>query len=493
MNDLTLLRRYVDDRSEDAFRRLFEKHHTLVYSACLRDIGDRGLAEDATIAVFVILAQKARHLRRHRSLAGWLYITARLTARDIVKKEIRRRHREQPLEADQPVVDDRLWSRIELALHDAIDDLPAPDREAILLRFYEGLSVKELAAQLSISEEAAKKRVARSLERLRRGLAGATGAIGIAALVALLDEHAHASASGLPTSITHDIVADSLTDRLREIANRGIQRMQRTQLTYAAAVVSGVILLAGGIGGVIAHTRQAVDQGSALAALDSVREHYQSAGSYSTRIVNDFSSGLFPGYYAQELAWKSPATFTLKLTSPRSTTRKPGAIAGTGDPDDFYGSGETIHEVGPSFPSTGPRVRFNSMPGWEVSGGFVISWLERTPTGGMFDHMPADFPPGTRIDLTWGNRSTWHNHAVREIVGTLVMPSAPKPAAADIASPPASSPKTNSGGHTLSLFIDPANKTLIGIETPINGHIGYTEYVGQQFDATVTANVGVAP
>ena len=90
MNDRSLLREYVECRSERAFETLVQRHLDMVYSAALRQTGDTNLSEEAVQAVFVILARKASRLREGVVIAGWLYRTACLTARRAQRDQIRR-------------------------------------------------------------------------------------------------------------------------------------------------------------------------------------------------------------------------------------------------------------------------------------------------------------------------------------------------------------------------------------------------------------------
>ena len=94
-NDHDLLAQYACTESEAAFASLVARHVSLVYSAALRFTGNAHHAQEITQAVFIILARKAGSLRRGTALSGWLYQTARLTAANFVKGEIRRQRREQ--------------------------------------------------------------------------------------------------------------------------------------------------------------------------------------------------------------------------------------------------------------------------------------------------------------------------------------------------------------------------------------------------------------
>jgi DNA-directed RNA polymerase specialized sigma24 family protein len=95
LDDHELLAEFASSESETAFAALVARYVNLVYSAGLRFTGNRHHAEESTQAVFIILARKAGSLRRGVVLGGWLYQTARLTAANFMKREIRRQQREQ--------------------------------------------------------------------------------------------------------------------------------------------------------------------------------------------------------------------------------------------------------------------------------------------------------------------------------------------------------------------------------------------------------------
>lgn len=182
--DTELLRRYVELNSDEAFSTLVARHINLVYSAALRKTGNAHAAEEITQAVFIILAKKARGLRQEIVLSGWLYQTARLTAANYLRNEIRRAHREQEayMQSLSEETESNLWRQIAPHLEDAMGQLGEKDRNAIALRFFQGKSFQELAIALGGTENAAKKRVHRTLEKLRtffakRGIASTTAII----------------------------------------------------------------------------------------------------------------------------------------------------------------------------------------------------------------------------------------------------------------------------------------------------------------------------
>src|ERR1035438_4988499 len=169
LDDSGLLQEYVLRGSEEAFAALVGRHINKVYSVALRHLENPHRAEEVTQAVFVILARKSRTLLKHTSLSGWLFQTARLTSLTLLRSEIRRARREEEAHM-QTIVDQteaEAWRQIAPLLDNAIAGLRAQDREAIVLRFFDDKSMKEVGMALNSSEDAAKQLVNRALEKLR--------------------------------------------------------------------------------------------------------------------------------------------------------------------------------------------------------------------------------------------------------------------------------------------------------------------------------------
>lgn len=160
-DDESLLRAYARSGDEAAFRELARRYGGLVYGACLRDLRRPELAEDAAQAVFLDLARKAGRIRIKTSLVPWLYTAARLASRNVLRADRRR----PTVPIDETVPAPEVSS--DDALFQALDALGAPEREAVILRFVQGLSLAEVGQAQGVSEDAARMRIQRALRRLR--------------------------------------------------------------------------------------------------------------------------------------------------------------------------------------------------------------------------------------------------------------------------------------------------------------------------------------
>jgi RNA polymerase sigma factor (sigma-70 family) len=247
LTDQQLLRDYSGQRSEAAFAELVRRHVDLVYSAALRMVRDAHLAEDVTQAVFFALAQNARQLTDRSVLSGWLHRTAQNLAAKAVRSDVRRRAREQEaaamneLFATEP---DAAWEHIAPHLDAALGELSEGDRDALLLRYFERKSAREIAKTLGTSEDAAQKRVTRAVERLREFFAKRGVTVGTAGLAVVISANAvQAAPVGLAVNISTAVVVAgttlATTATATAIKTIAMTTLQKTVITATLAVVAG--------------------------------------------------------------------------------------------------------------------------------------------------------------------------------------------------------------------------------------------------------------
>ncbi len=245
LSDQQLLRDYTGTRSEAAFAELVRRHVDLVYSAAVRMVCDAHLAEDVTQGAFVALAQNAGQLTDRPALSGWLHRTAQNIASKTVRSDVRRRVREQEAAAMNELLateSDASWEHIAPHLDAALGELSEPDRDAVLLRYFEGKSAGEMAQVLGISDEAAQKRVSRAVERLRECITKRGVAVGASGLVAVISANAvQAAPSGLAVMISTSsaFAATALATTVTATKAIAMTALQKTLITAAIAAAVG--------------------------------------------------------------------------------------------------------------------------------------------------------------------------------------------------------------------------------------------------------------
>jgi RNA polymerase sigma factor (sigma-70 family) len=244
--DTDLVRAYAVRGSESAFRALVERHVHLVHATALRQVGDSGLAEEITQTVFMALARKAPRLAGVQTLAGWLHRTTILEAKARIRAELRRRRRERA--AAELVTIEREGVDFTEALLPLLDEallrLRECDRLALVLRFFEDRSLREVGAALGVDEEAARKRVSRALDRLtahfrQRGFA--VPSIGLGPV--LLAGAVQAAPSGLAASVVQAGLATGGATSGLNLLWIHLMTLSKTQTVALCALVATVPLV----------------------------------------------------------------------------------------------------------------------------------------------------------------------------------------------------------------------------------------------------------
>jgi len=246
-SDAQLLRDYAEAKSQDAFTELVRRHLDLVYSAALRQVRSPQLAEEISQSVFADLARAADKLKPDTVLTAWLYQIARRTAIDVIRRESRRQARERlavEMAAMNTATD---WNHIAPLLEDAMEALEETDRAAILLRYFENKSLREVGQSLGTSDDAAQKRVSRAVERLREFFAKRGVTVGASGLVLVLSANAvQAAPAGLAITIsTAALAGTAITASTVLAATTKTIAMTTLQKTLVAATV--VVLTSAGI------------------------------------------------------------------------------------------------------------------------------------------------------------------------------------------------------------------------------------------------------
>jgi RNA polymerase sigma factor (sigma-70 family) len=213
MNDLELLRQYAQNESQASFEAVVSRHIDLVYSAAKRQVRSPDLANEVAQSVFLELAASSGKLRHDTQLGSWLLVATRRRAIDVVRRESTRQRIERTAAEDSAMTTPTAsWSQLEPLLDEALGSLREEDRRAIVLRFFEGQSLRDTSRALGCTEDTAQKRVSRALDRLR-GFFAERGLVTIGAVLASeLSSHAVEPApAGAAASIATKVVSQMMS------------------------------------------------------------------------------------------------------------------------------------------------------------------------------------------------------------------------------------------------------------------------------------------
>jgi len=219
-DDSTLLNRFIRGGDQISFQELVRCYERTVMAACINVLGNPHDAEEAAQAAFLTLAAKCREIDASRCLAGWLFTVARQKALDYRKVRGRRNARFQPVDlmsltndsfpaGDETTNPSTAYSRQEIhaELDAAIAELPATDRDIVVLHHLQGLRLKDIAEALGQKPNAVSMRLQRARERLRTKL-GRRG-LSAASLTALTGGTLHAEPPSLSADFSQRVAAEA--------------------------------------------------------------------------------------------------------------------------------------------------------------------------------------------------------------------------------------------------------------------------------------------
>jgi RNA polymerase sigma-70 factor (ECF subfamily) len=176
-----LLLHGVRMRDAEALEKLFDRYGGLVFTLGLRMVGDRHVAEDVMQDVFLRCWNGLDQFDGTRgTVTDWLFGLTRRRAKDVQRgrqQQASVHERETvtaPVAAEATPPDRADDAATRAMVSQALNELPEPQRAAIELAFYSGLTQTEVAARLGEPVGTVKTRIRDGLRRLRRMLASLT-------------------------------------------------------------------------------------------------------------------------------------------------------------------------------------------------------------------------------------------------------------------------------------------------------------------------------
>jgi RNA polymerase sigma-70 factor (ECF subfamily) len=166
-----------------AYEQLVRRYDPIVFSTCLRYLGNQQEAEEASQDAFLRVFHNLKKFERKSSFRTWLFrivTNVCATRYQKIKKDRERRQQLHQMQVDRgetettelPLLGEMHFSG---PLGEALEELSESDRQILLLRHVADLSLQEIATTLEISLSASKMRLTRAQQRLKDGFSEAAG------------------------------------------------------------------------------------------------------------------------------------------------------------------------------------------------------------------------------------------------------------------------------------------------------------------------------
>lgn len=242
-SDGELLNRFGTEADDEAFAELVRRHLPAVHATARRIVMDPVAAEDVAQVVFTRLAQRWRRVPRECVLGAWLHADTRLVALQHLRSERRRQLREQTalLDAQTAAPEPPDWAAIRPLLDESLERLASVDRDVIVMRYLEASSLGEVARRLGLTDDAARMRIHRALERLRVGLEKRSVATTTAALSSVLTTY---GAFPVPVSVSQTIAGLAVATSQSALVSTGAGGLLSPLLMNKAVPWVGAVLVA---------------------------------------------------------------------------------------------------------------------------------------------------------------------------------------------------------------------------------------------------------
>lgn len=180
ITDISLIE-LIADAHADAIKELYDRYHRLVFSVAFAILGDPATSEEVTLDVFVRVWQRAGTYRAERArVSTWLVAITRHHAIDVLRRQnshpdLKNLHLDDVLlHNESPASDPEASAEVSLQqarVRDAVAQLPAEQRQALILAYFSGYTQQEIAEVLKQPLGTIKTRIRLAMQKLRQTLA----------------------------------------------------------------------------------------------------------------------------------------------------------------------------------------------------------------------------------------------------------------------------------------------------------------------------------
>lgn len=264
-NDISELAAKAKNGDKEAFEKLYREFYGKVYYFAKQNVGDADAAEDITAETFTLAMENISTLRSEESFVGWLYCIAYHKCSDHLKKlTLDRKQIEKAAEfaaLSEPLMlpdDYAINAQTREQLQTVIDSLPNDMRSAVILYYYDGLSVGEVAEVIGTNPNNAKQKLFAARKKIKKQIEKLTekgklfSAVPLSAVLANLEGTGLLSGVAVGTAAAVGAAAVGVPVALSRLSGGTAKTLLGFTLKYwsrhkkslAALLFSGVLLCA---------------------------------------------------------------------------------------------------------------------------------------------------------------------------------------------------------------------------------------------------------
>lgn len=178
--DEKLIERLATGADEAALSELYDRYQAVMYAIAMRITKDQALAQDAVQEAFVgVWRNASRYAVARASVRTWMLSITHHRAIDIIRRRKATTELPETDSTDPALTAPDVWPEVSRSLDrdtvkQAMDGLPAAQREAISMAYFGGLTQVEIADRTGVPLGTVKSRVRLGLTQMRRTLEGST-------------------------------------------------------------------------------------------------------------------------------------------------------------------------------------------------------------------------------------------------------------------------------------------------------------------------------
>lgn len=174
MKDLQVIHTYLDYQASECFNILYDRYAGKIYAKCISILKNEAYAQDAMQEVFAKIFLNLSRFKEKARFSTWVYSITYNYCIDFLRRKKKQKdlfadELENPPDLAEEEVSDKLILEIELSqLKEVLGNIPTSDQMVLLMKYQDGMSIKEIAEVLDKSESAVKMKIKRAKAKAQK-------------------------------------------------------------------------------------------------------------------------------------------------------------------------------------------------------------------------------------------------------------------------------------------------------------------------------------